>query len=163
MRSLKAVGLGTAVALSALIVCASGADAADRPSTRSETKFSLIGKATGQTVVDVAQDGHVGPGDYVVFTEDLLDSNGNKVGSDSALCTIITEAAGGEAQCTFTFSSNAGDITAQSASFGILTNEPKSFDAAVTGGTKDFVGVRGSIHGSTDSPTQVKLDFDLFY
>jgi len=65
MRSLKAVGLGTAVALSALIVCASGADAADKPSTRSETKFSLVGKATGQTVVDVAQDGHVGPGDLV--------------------------------------------------------------------------------------------------
>ncbi|MFI1769741.1 hypothetical protein ACH41H_48285 [Streptomyces sp. NPDC020800] len=161
MRFLKAVGIGSTVALTALLTFASAADAAGAAKARGEASFTLVAKSTGQTAVDVDRDG-MGPGDYVVFTDDLFDKE-TKVGNAGTVCTLISEHNHGEAQCVFTFRSAHGDITAQALANGILSSRPKSFDAAITGGTDSFADVRGYIHGTTDNPSEVTLAFHVDY
>ncbi|MEU2065216.1 hypothetical protein [Streptomyces sp. NPDC013455] len=164
MSFLKATGIGSTVALATLttlLTCTTPAGAAEPTPARSEAELTLVAKTTGHTIVDIADDGTIDAGDYVVFTDDLYDEDDNRVGNAGTICTLISEDHNGEAQCTFTFRSEHGDITATSLSHGIMSNRPKNFDAAITGGTGSYSGVAGDIHGHAENASEVTLEFHI--
>jgi hypothetical protein len=165
MRPFKAVGLGSATVLAALLTCAPVA-AADTPHGalwhgKGEHKvLKLVAKTVQQTFIQQNPNA-VTQGDRQVFTEDLFDAHGKKVGSDGGECVVTRPTGGGEAHCNVTLQLAKGQITSGGLIRGFLNNAPFAFDQAITGGTGEFDRVQGMLHGESVSPTETHLTIDL--
>ncbi|MGW5776754.1 allene oxide cyclase barrel-like domain-containing protein [Streptomyces sp. NPDC003863] len=159
MRPIRAVRLGTATALAALIACApvtSAAAEAGSAHGKSHDKgqgrvITLIGRLAEQTRYPVNPDGvPAAQGDRTVVRSDLYDLDDNLVGETGGHCTTTRAANGGAEECVVTYTLPGGQITVQGMVFGFLNpGPPPSFDNAITGGTGEFDRARGSVHADT--------------
>jgi hypothetical protein len=85
-----------------------------------------------------------GPGDVIVFREDLLQGSTN-IGYDNGTCTVTFN---NNAFCVAVFAfTNKGDITVTALlRNGAMEGQPAVFDAAVTGGTFAYRNAHGDGH-----------------
>jgi hypothetical protein len=92
------------------------------------------------TVIHVANtpNGGYGRGDEIVSWDDLY-KGGKKAGRDANAC-VITNLTPLQAECTITFVTADGTITAQ-----YMSTPPPHKIAAVTGGTAKNLGARGQV------------------
>jgi hypothetical protein len=78
------------------------------------------------------------PGDLVIFTEQLFDSRGKRIGSDAATCVRLFDAT---SLCTGIYKLPGGQVMVQ-----LLQPGPTgTYDQAITGGTGRFAGARGTV------------------
>jgi hypothetical protein len=78
------------------------------------------------------------PGDMVVFTEQLFDTHGKRIGSDAATCVRLFDAT---SLCTGMYKLPGGQVMVQ-----LLQPGPTgTYDQAITGGTGRFGGARGTV------------------
>jgi hypothetical protein len=78
------------------------------------------------------------PGDVLVFTEQLFNSNGKRIGSDAASCVRLFDAT---SLCTGAYKLPGGQLMVQ-----LLQPGPTgTYDQAITGGTGRFAGARGTV------------------
>lgn len=102
----------------------------------SET-MTVITQQTQVAFIDADGSGSFSPGDYEVFTEDILDANTHaKIGADHAKCTFDFDAF--VCDGTFTLFSR-GDIAIEAS----LTDAPGGNFLVVTGGSFEFFGAGG--------------------
>ena len=94
-------------------------------------------------------------GDYLTFTSDLF-SDGKKVGTDQGFCMVVSPA--GDHQCSFSFFLPGGQISASGA--GLLANT-NTFDTPIVGGTDDYFGVRGVVHGVQETQEVAQITVRL--
>ena len=99
--------------------------------------LKLTSKVTNGNIVDNAPEGP-SPGDVVVFTEDLRDASGTKVGDDAAVCTRLF---GDAMLCTGLYRLPGGHVSVQLYQPGATG----TYQQAVTGGTGRFAGARGTV------------------
>jgi hypothetical protein len=77
-------------------------------------------------------------GDMLVFTEQLFNSRGKRIGSDAATCVRLFDAT---SLCTGAYRLPGGSVMVQ-----LLQPGPTgTYDQAVVGGTGRFTGVRGKV------------------
>lgn len=98
-----------------------------------------------QNVIDVpplqTHDGDYRAGDYAVFGDVLTDRSGRRVGREAGVGTItLVDDSGAEIFYSMAIQLRGGQITAS----GIGSPDPHKH-LAVTGGTRSFVGARGSL------------------
>ncbi|MCX4983190.1 hypothetical protein [Streptomyces sp. NBC_00572] len=96
-----------------------------------------------------------GLGDSFAFADDLFRSKGGEqVGRDGVTCTVVRVGDPGDFLCVGTFvlvGEPAGQVTGQvMLTIGPSDEEISAFDIAVTGGTGDFEGARGTIRSTQD-------------
>ena len=78
------------------------------------------------------------PGDMLVFTEQLFDSHGKRIGGDAATCVRLFDAT---SLCTGLYKLPGGQVMVQ-----LLQPGPTgTYDQAITGGTGRFAGARGTV------------------
>jgi hypothetical protein len=94
-------------------------------------------------------------GDYLTFTGDLF-SDGKKVGTDQGFCMVVSPA--GDHQCSLSLFLPGGQISASGA--GILANT-NVFNAPIVGGTDDYFGVRGVVHGVQETQEVAQITVRL--
>jgi hypothetical protein len=150
MRTKLLLAAVLAVILSTTAVTLASASG-DRSSDDDATVITLFSTQDKFTFLDLDQSGGTAPtmGDQAVFTDVLFDrSGGNKVGTDAAVCTVMTVTASAETdQCSATFSlTNRGQITVQ----GLVTlpsgdETGSKFVLPVTGGSDEFEGAGGQL------------------
>jgi hypothetical protein len=88
-------------------------------------------------VVDNAPAGD-SAGDMLVFTEQLFDTRGKRIGSDAASCVRLFDATW---LCTGVYKLPGGQVMVQ-----LLQPGPTgTYDQAITGGTGRFAGARGTV------------------
>jgi hypothetical protein len=122
------------IAVGALAVSAAPADAKSHGRTITIKARSQIEHAQ---VVDNAPTGD-SPGDLVIFTEQLFDSRGKRIGSDAATCVRLFDAT---SLCTGIYKLPGGQVMVQ-----LLQPGPTgTYDQAITGGTGRFAGARGTV------------------
>jgi hypothetical protein len=110
--------------------------------------FTVIERAETDTVIEQAPDGD-SAGDILVFANPVFDeSNQNQVGTNQGWC-IRTDPANGAWECTWTLFLTQGQIVAQGPFF-----DTKPSTLAITGGTGDFAGARGTLALSANSATE---------
>jgi hypothetical protein len=125
------------IALAAVVALALSAG----PAEAKNHGRTIIIKARSQLdqvqLVDNAPTGG-SPGDVLVFTEQLFDSRGKRIGSDAATCTRLFDAT---SLCTGTYKLPGGRLMVQ-----LLQPGPTgTYDQAITGGTGRFAGARGTV------------------
>jgi hypothetical protein len=113
------------------------------------TRLVVIGRDADFTVVDNAPAGD-SPGDQILFTDDLFDPSGRRIGRDEARCTIMFR---GDVVC---------DATFILAGRGQLTIEGVNLTFAVTGGTGEFKKARGQMHEAFLPSGEFRFAFTLF-
>jgi hypothetical protein len=126
----------------------------DRDKDQSGELIRLVERAQDFTIQDF---GTAGPslGDRIIFTSDLFDEAGNKVGSDGADCVVVRIDPGAPlseqqvVQCTVTVELADGQITFQ----GLARGTENLF--AVTGGTGAYRAARGEAYVRDRIPLQV--------
>jgi len=140
----RALWIATAIAAVAL---AGAAYAAPQSSTQKQGGHAIhlteASPTPKLTVVDTGLPG-LTPGDTVVTTDGLLDSQGGDAGTLSQVCTIVSPAASlftSTFDCTGSFVLADGTITVQ----GPFVPTADSNVQAVTGGTGAFVKARGQV------------------
>ncbi|WP_371616559.1 hypothetical protein [Streptomyces sp. NBC_00454] len=166
MRPIRAASLGTATALAALLACAPVAAAAtDTDSAHPGGKhrvITLTGQLAQQTRFPVNPGGAPAQGDRTVFHSILFDQDGKQVGDTGGTCTTTRVDNGGAEECVVTYNLPTGQLSVQGTVFGILNpGPPPSFDNAITGGTGEFSGARGSVHADTIAPGTRRFTIDL--
>jgi hypothetical protein len=77
-------------------------------------------------------------GDLLVFTERLLDSSGEQIGSDSAVCVRLFDE---RSLCTGTYVLHGGQVFVQL----LQPGRGHIYSQAITGGTGRFAGARGTV------------------
>jgi hypothetical protein len=93
------------------------------------------------------------PGDVLVFTEQLFDLHGKRIGSDAASCVRLFDAT---SLCTGVYKLPGGQVMVQ-----LLQPGPTgTYDQAVTGGTGRFAGARGTVTVA-QSPSGDRFTFRL--
>jgi hypothetical protein len=97
------------------------------------TRLVVIAREADFTIVDVAPKGD-SPGDQILFTDNLFDQAGRRIGRDQARCTIMFR---DDVLC---------DATFILVGRGQLTIEGATLTFAVTGGTGEFAKARGQLH-----------------
>jgi hypothetical protein len=88
-------------------------------------------------VVDNAPQGR-SAGDVLVFTEQLLDTRGRKIGSDAATCTYLFDQ---RSQCTGTYVLSGGQLMVQL----IQPGPTGTYTQAIVGGTGRYARARGVV------------------
>ena len=122
------------IAVGALALSAAPADAKSHGRTITIKARSQIEHAQA---VDNAPTG-ASPGDLLIFTEQLFDSNGKRIGSDAATCVRLFDAT---SLCTGIYKLPGGQVMVQ-----LLQPGPTgTYDQAITGGTGRFAGARGTV------------------
>jgi hypothetical protein len=122
------------VAVGALALSAAPAGAKSHGHTITIKARSQIEQAQ---VVDKAPSSD-SPGDMLVFTEQLFDSHGKRIGSDAASCVRLFDATW---LCTGVYKLPGGQVMVQ-----LLQPGPTgTYDQAITGGTGRFAGARGTV------------------
>jgi hypothetical protein len=109
----------------------------------------VIGREADFTVIDNAPQGD-SPGDQILFTDDLFDPAGRRIGRDEARCTIMFR---GDVLC---------DATFVIAGRGQLTIEGVGLTFAVTGGTGEFRKARGQMHETFLPTGEFRFAFLLY-
>ncbi len=135
MRGKWAVLATTALlAVTAIAVSLGSASAAGSKVTR----YTVVERATTDTVVDLTANGD-STGDLLTFHNELYDAaNENVLGSDQGECVRIEVGVSWECRWVSTFDN--GSITVEGPFYDV---EPSVL--AITGGTGDYRGARGSI------------------
>jgi hypothetical protein len=123
--------------------------AAPQATPAGATRLVVIGREADFTIVDTAPQGD-SPGDQILFTDDLFDPSGRRVGRDEARCTIMFR---GDVLC---------DATFVLAGRGQLTIEGATLTFAVTGGTGEFRRARGQMHETFLPTGEFRFAFTLF-
>lgn len=119
----------TAIALSIVSVSAAGSKV---------TRLQVVERATTDTVIDLTTNGD-STGDLLTFANDLYDeTNTDVVGSDQGDCVLIE--VGVSYECRWVNIFDNGSITVEGPFF--LTGPSV---LAITGGTGDYRGARGSM------------------
>jgi hypothetical protein len=113
------------------------------------TRLVVVAREVDFTVIDIGPQGD-SPGDQIVFTDDLFDTSGRRIGHDQARCTIMFR---GEVLC---------DATFVLAGRGQLTIEGATLTFAVTGGTGQFKKARGQVHETFLPTGEFRFAFTLY-
>ena len=121
---------------------------AETTAPKDATRLVVIGREVDFTIVDTAPQGD-SPGDQILFTDDLFDPAGRRVGRDEARCTIMFR---GDVLCDATFAL---------AGRGQLTIEGIGLTFAVTGGTGEFRKARGQMHETFLPSGEFRFAFTL--
>ena len=101
-------------------------------------QIKVVERPVGETTVDLGKKGD-SRGDLLVFSNEVFDAdNKTPVGSDQGYCVRII--AGKSWECFWTLVLKTGQITVE----GPFMDEGDSL-FAVTGGTGEYVGARGSM------------------
>ncbi|MFE9045955.1 hypothetical protein ACFY9F_33020 [Streptomyces sp. NPDC012421] len=167
MRPIRTASVGMSSALVALLACTAGSAAAtDTESAHDKSKTKVIiltGTLTQQSRFPVNPNGPAAQGDQTVVHSTLTDQAGNTVGETGGICTTTrTEPDFGAETCNVTYSLTGGQITFQGFVFGHLRpGPPPSFDGAITGGTGEYAGARGTVHADTIGPGQRRFTLTL--
>jgi hypothetical protein len=80
------------------------------------------------------------PGDVLLFTEQLLDSRGKRIGSDAASCVRLFDKT---SLCTAVYTLPRGTIMVQLLQPGLTGT--LTYDQAITGGTGRYADARGTV------------------
>jgi hypothetical protein len=80
------------------------------------------------------------PGDVLLFTEQLLDSRGKRIGSDAASCVRLFDKT---SLCTAVYTLPRGTIMVQLLQPGLTGT--LTYNQAITGGTGRYAGARGTV------------------
>jgi len=124
-----------AVALGATVFATGGIANGSGPRT---TTIVYHVKYSPLTVIHLSPNGAYSRGDEIVSWDDLY-KGGKKAGRDANAC-VITNLTPLQAECTITFVTADGTITAQ-----YMDTPPPHKIAAVTGGTGKYLGARGQV------------------
>ncbi|MER6319842.1 hypothetical protein ABT237_39775 [Streptomyces sp. NPDC001581] len=168
MRPIRAVCLGAATALTALLACApvSAAAATDTHPAHDKGKhrvITLTGELRQQTQFPVNATGPAAQGDRTVFRSELFDQNHKSVGETNGTCTTTRAIEGGAEVCVVTYTLPGGQLSVQGMVFGHLNaGPPPSFDNGITGGTGEFDRARGSVHADTIRMGVRRFTIDLY-
>jgi len=100
-------------------------------------RLELTSKLQNVQGVDNAPAGQ-SAGDVLIFTENLLDSNGETVGRDAAVCTRLFDAT---MLCSGIYVLPRGQVTVQLLQPGLTG----TYDQPITGGTGRFAGATGTV------------------
>jgi allene oxide cyclase len=146
------------IATAALIAATGVATAAQATSAqdRGGHVIHIHTKQVHQSVIDNGAEGFVD--DVVIFSNDLYDQQGTKIGEDGGTCTVVrvTEAGAATIQCTGTNSLPGGQIAVQG-----LAAPGEPFEFAITGGTGRYSTARGQVVGHNTSSTEMDIDLIL--
>jgi hypothetical protein len=145
----RAVIASTIIGLLAVIVTGTGA-AADRDeghdgrNGREEANGRVIRFSSVNTFFNLVDappaatgEGDLSSGDVVLFTDDLT-TDGQKIGTDQGVCTVVT---GTSAQCAATLILREGKVVIDGA-FDVSEQQPNIL--AITGGTGAFHDADGT-------------------
>jgi len=136
-------------------VLAAAAALASLPALGAE-QIVVVERPVGETTVDLGPKGD-SVGDLLVFANKVYDA-GNKtpVGSDNGYC--VRTVVGKSWECFWTLTLKAGQITVE----GPFMDTGDSL-FAVTGGTGNYAGARGSmkLHPRDATPTGYDFTYDL--
>ena len=113
------------------------------------TRLVVIAREADFTVIDVGPEGD-SPGDQILFTDNLFDQAGRRIGRDQARCTIMFR---DDVLC---------DATFILAGRGQLTIEGATLTFAVTGGTGEFARTRGQLHETFLPTGEFRFVFTLY-
>jgi hypothetical protein len=149
-----------AVRSAALVVAVALAIAALRPgiAVADEDRFTVIERATSDTIVDLGVPGD-SPGDMLVFSNILYDAANEKpVGQDNGYC--IRTVVGVSWECYFTSTLPKGQITVEGPFF-----DGQDSLLAITGGTDKFKAVTGEMRivARNAEGTEYAFDFLIRY
>ncbi|MGW1893988.1 allene oxide cyclase barrel-like domain-containing protein [Streptomyces sp. NPDC002004] len=155
MRKLDLLGRSSVAALSAVLISAPLASAAD--GQQGEQVISLVAKTTQFTPNGTGD----AQGNGFTLANDLYRED-QRVGSGGGTCTITRLEAGastGTLQCLITFALTDGDITVQG--HPPYAPPPSDFNLAITGGTGSYETSRGYVHGHVVDDTTTELTFHI--
>jgi hypothetical protein len=113
------------------------------------TQLVVIAREVDFTIIDVGPRGD-SPGDTIVFTDDLVDQAGRRIGRDQARCTIMFR---DDVLCDASF------VIAGS---GQLLVHGVGLTFAVTGGTGEFRKARGQMQETFLPTGEFRFAFTLF-
>jgi allene oxide cyclase len=123
--------------------------AAAQASPAGATRLVVIAREVDFTIIDVGPRGDT-PGDTIVFTDDLFDQAGRRIGRDQAHCTIMFR---GDVLC---------DASFVIAGRGQLLIHGVGLTFAVTGGTGEFKKARGQMHETFLPTGEFRFAFTLY-
>ena len=137
------------------VTLAGGAYAAPQTSDRTAAKRTIHLREASPTpklkVVDIGDPG-VSAGDHVVTVDGVLDEHGDRAGSMSQVCTILSPGENvftSTYDCSGSFDLADGSITVQ----GTFVPTAESSTLAITGGTGRFAKARGEVVLATEADT----------
>jgi len=119
-------------------------------------QIKVVERPVGETTVDLGKKGDT-VGDLLVFANDVFDAaNKTRVGSDQGYCVRIV--VGKSWECFWTLILKTGQITVE----GPFMDEGDSL-FAVTGGTGEYVGAKGSmtLHPRDAKATSYDFTYEL--
>jgi hypothetical protein len=128
---------------------AAGEAAATQATQAGATRLVVIGREADFTIVDNAPEGD-SPGDQILFTDNLSDPSGRRIGRDEARCTIMFR---GDVFC---------DATFVLAGQGHLNIDRVGLTFAVTGGTGRFHKARGHMQETFLPSGEFRFAFTLY-
>jgi hypothetical protein len=128
------IGLPAVLVAAALAVTANGQQSGPRTITLRAT--SQLDHVQG---VDNPPSGH-SAGDALVFTEKLLNSSHQTIGSDAANCTFLF---GQQSLCTGVYSLSGGQVMVQLKQPGLTGT--RTYTQAITGGTGRYARASGTV------------------
>jgi allene oxide cyclase len=123
--------------------------AAAQASHAGATRLAVIAREVAFAIIDVGPRGD-SPGDTIVFTDDLFDQAGRRIGRDQAHCTIMFR---GDVLC---------DASFVIAGRGQLLIHGVGLTFAVTGGTGEFKKARGQMHETFLPTGEFRFAFTLY-
>jgi hypothetical protein len=114
------------------------------------TRLVVIAREVDFTVIDVGPQGD-SPGDQILFTDNLFDQTGRRIGRDQARCVLMFR---DDLLCDASFIiAGKGQLIIHGASRATF---------AVTGGTGDFNKARGQVQESFLPTGEFKFVFTLY-
>jgi len=173
MRPLRHLGLSAATAVTAALLCAAPASAADAPSPVGvywppgfpigrEQVFDLVAHQTQFSFVDV---GTAGPsqGDEFVISGDLLQGSA-VVGQYGEVCTLTRVGPvvdSFDQQCVGTLTLPDGDLTVQGLISVTAAGPEADINLAITGGTGRYRTAHGYVHATLINATDTSFTVHL--
>jgi hypothetical protein len=146
-------------ATAALIATIGVATAAQATSThdRGGHVIHVHTRQVHQSLIDNDPKGF-GVDDVVIFSNDLYDEQGAKIGKDGGTCTVVrvTQAGAATMQCIGTNVLPDGQIAVQG-----LAAPGEPFELSITGGTGRYSTARGQVVGHNTSDTEMDIDLIL--
>jgi hypothetical protein len=169
----KRIGLGAALTVVLVVLFGAIAQAGSSSSTSAasnnsdEQRLVLTERTEQEAIVDLARNNRPDLGDYLVFTNKLL-QQGQQVGTNSGTCTVVRlKSSGGTLravtyQCLVTLSLRKGQITVQGLLTLPATNNPSATTkVAITGGTNAYKTAHGEMTVIIRPQRDTKLIVDL--
>ncbi len=142
------------IAIPALIAAVALAVTANGQSRAGKTTLHARSQLEHAHVVDNAPAGR-SVGDVLIFTERLLDSDGDVIGHDAASCTFLF---GRRSLCTGTYFLQGGQVMVQLRQPGL--GGTVTYTQAITGGTRNYAGATGTVTVD-QQPSGDRFTFDI--